>query len=94
MIGESLMSIGVLQPQILDNIRAAEAAAHTDNIGTLLTWVKHERDQIMYTYWSNNFCLPEGLGISTRSALHFKYAMFMLLLWLFDGLSDLLAWPG
>ena len=37
MIGESLMSIGVLQTQILDNIRAAEAAAaaHTDNIGTL-----------------------------------------------------------
>ena len=39
MMGESLMSIGVLQPEILDNIRAAEAeaaaAAHTDNIGTL-----------------------------------------------------------
>ena len=36
MIGESFVSLGVLQPEILDDIGAATAAAaHTDNIGTL-----------------------------------------------------------
>ena len=36
MIDESFVSLGVLQPEILDDIGAATAAAaHTDNIGTL-----------------------------------------------------------
>ena len=33
--GKFRVSIGVLWPEFLDNIGAAAAAAHTDNIGTL-----------------------------------------------------------